>query len=185
MRPSRVTKRFSGLRSRWTTPRACAAASPRAIWTAKVHRLARGDGAGRKALPQGLAFEKFLDEVEAALGFADVEDAHDVGMVQAAGRARFLFQPRAHLRGGGERRRKHLDGHIAVDPRVARAEDLSHAAGAQLSRDFVGPEPGAGTDWHGDDYIRKANGTPGGGCLTLLGNSRFSRGKRSLKKSPR
>ena len=33
-RPSRVTKRFSGLRSRWTIPRSCAAASPCAICAA-------------------------------------------------------------------------------------------------------------------------------------------------------
>ena len=33
-RPSRVTNRFSGFRSRWTIPRSCAAARPRAICTA-------------------------------------------------------------------------------------------------------------------------------------------------------
>ena len=33
-RPSSVMKMFSGLRSRWTMPLSCAAASPRAIWTA-------------------------------------------------------------------------------------------------------------------------------------------------------
>ena len=43
-RPSRVTRMFPGLTSRWTKPRSCAAASARAAW-ATSRAAARGGSA--------------------------------------------------------------------------------------------------------------------------------------------
>ena len=45
---------------------------------------------------------------------------------------------------GGERRGQHLDRDLAAEPRVARAVDLAHPAGAERRDDLVGPQASAG-----------------------------------------
>ena len=67
----------------------------------------------------------------------DVVDGDDVGMIQAACRARFPDKAppavRIRHRGAGE----NLDRHLAIEARIARFEDLSHAARAQPLDDLV------------------------------------------------
>jgi hypothetical protein len=48
----------------------------------------------------------------------------------------------------GEGVRQDLDGHIAVEPGVARAVDLAHATGAEGGEDLIGSEAGASGEWH-------------------------------------
>jgi hypothetical protein len=54
-------------------------------------------------------------------------------------------------RGGisGKCRGEHLDGHFAIEPRIARAIDRAHGAGAERTDDFVETEPGAGRQHDG------------------------------------
>ena len=44
---------------------------------------------------------------------------------------------------GGEGRWQELEGDVAVEPRVARAVDLAHAAGADCRDDLVWAQPAA------------------------------------------
>ena len=43
----------------------------------------------------------------------------------------------------GEHRWEHLDGDVAIEPRVVRAEDLTHPTGAETSREQVWAKAGA------------------------------------------
>jgi len=67
----------------------------------------------------------------------------DVRVVQRGDGAGLAVEPIAELGGGGRRGEDDLDGHGAVQPRIAGLVDLAHAACAQLGKDFVGAEPGS------------------------------------------
>jgi hypothetical protein len=58
---------------------------------------------------------------------------------------RLALKPRQAIRLTGEGVRQDLDGDVALQPRIARARYLAHAAGAQRADHFVGTEsiPGA------------------------------------------
>ena len=67
-------------------------------------------------------------------------------MVQGRRGAGFLLEA-AHAIGIFRKSgRQHLDGDVASEPRVTRAIDLAHAAGADGCEDFVRSEPSAGLD---------------------------------------
>src|SRR5262245_26571476 len=68
---------------------------------------------------------------------ADVVQRANVWMGQLGNSARLAVEPLAKLRLGGERRREDLDGDGAIQPRVAGAIHLAHAALAKLRDDFV------------------------------------------------
>ena len=107
-----------------------------------VEGLAHREGRAREADAQALAFEQLRGEVRPAVVVADVEDGEDVGMVEGGHRLRFdLEAPQAvGVRGHG--RGEHLEGDIAPEAVIAGAVDLSHASGAEETRDFIGADPG-------------------------------------------
>ncbi len=84
--------------------------------------------------------EQFLHDVVRPAVDAHVIDGRNVGMTQRGGRPGFLFEAGQPLRVGREERRQNLDGHLAPEPRVPGAIDLTHAAGAEWRDDFVGAE---------------------------------------------
>ena len=53
-----------------------------------------------------------------------------------------------------------LDGHLPVEPRVARPIDLSHAAGTERREDLIVADAGAGGERHGESTL--AQGWTGG-----------------------
>ena len=135
--PSRVTNTFSGFRSRWTMPRR-APRPDRADLTRVVDRLAHrqraavgGEASRPRAAPRR--------HRRAGVG-ADVVDGEDVGMVECR-RPRALPARSAARRSASARRgrRKHLDRDLALQPRVARAIDLAHAACAKGATISYGP----------------------------------------------
>ena len=71
---------------------------------------------------------------------ADVEQRADVRMIERRDRARLALEAVAKLRVGRERRGEDLDRDGAIEPRVARAIDLAHAARADERDDFIGAE---------------------------------------------
>ena len=88
-----------------------------------------------------------LDELEhqgahAVLLF-DPVNGGDMWMVQRRERLRLALEPRQALGIGREGLRQHLQGNLAVQPRIARAIDLAHPARAEGGDDFVGAETGA------------------------------------------
>jgi hypothetical protein len=72
-----------------------------------------------------------------------------VRVIQRRDRARFAIEPLAQLRVGGELRRQHLDRDDPIEPGVARAIDLTHAARPKRRDNLIRPESNAGRHGHG------------------------------------
>ena len=67
-------------------------------------------------------------------------------MLERGERLRLAFKPRKTFGIPGNRVRQKLQGHIALEPRIARTVDLSHAPGSESGNDFVRPDPAAGSE---------------------------------------
>ena len=78
----------------------------------------------------------------------EVVDRHDVGVIEEPSGPSFLLEPPETLVVLGERRGKHLDGHVPVEPGIAGPVDLAHPARAQGARQFIGAEGGAQGEAH-------------------------------------
>ena len=76
-------------------------------------------------------------------------------MVQDPGGAGLLLEPPQPVRISREGSGKHLDRHVAPQPRVLRAIHLSHAPRAERREDLVGPEPCPGQERHREDSVRR------------------------------
>ena len=100
----------------------------------------------RQELAKGLSVHELHRDVGGSLGFADVVDRQDVRVVQGRGRARFLLEALAAIGMGGRVGRQHLDRHVASEPGVGRAIDLSHPARADRGGDAVLAETAADHD---------------------------------------
>ena len=119
---------FSGFRSRWMTPRACAASRPR--------RTGDGDGAGapgasgpRQLVGERVAGEQLHDEVELPVGgAAEVGDAHDVLVVDEAGGARLGGEARDGVGLRAELRMEQLERDLLLQEQVVGDVDPAHAA---------------------------------------------------------
>jgi hypothetical protein len=101
-------------------------------------------------LVQAAAVDELHGVVGGALDLADVEDRHQVGVVQAgggAGLAQEALQPGGLLRAT---HRQHLQGHPFVQGQVDRLVDDTHAAAADLADDAVAAEGLAGGDLRGE-----------------------------------
>src|SRR5262245_9726682 len=70
----------------------------------------------------------------------EVEDRHDVLVVEGGDDPRLPFEPPLSRGVVLQRRRQHLDGHLASQPFVARAIDLPHSPCADATLDDVRPE---------------------------------------------
>ena len=89
------------------------------------------------ALGERLARQQLHDQARRALVLDDVEDRHDVGVIDAPGRERLATEAREHLRAGGERREDPLERDVAVGADVDRRVHFGHAAGAEQALDPV------------------------------------------------
>ena len=129
--------------SRWTIPFSWAAASPSATSRAMSSARRGEERAVRHGQPERLALEELADgEPEAAL-VADVEEREDVGMREGGDGLRLGREARERLGVAGQLLGQDLDRDLAVQPRVPRAVDLAHAAGAERGDDLVRAEPGS------------------------------------------
>ena len=180
-RPSRVTKTFSGFRSRWTMPLSCAAARPLRDLAGVVDGLAMRQRRCADARAQRLALEQLRDDVRRALVAADVVDGEDVGVIERAGGARLLLEAAQAVGVGRERRGQHLDGDVAAEARVARAIDLAHAAGADRSDDLVRANPGSLRQAH--QFAPQYDTSSGGLGLRRRSTGRFGSGARQSLES--
>src|SRR5438552_15743474 len=92
IRPSLVTKRFSGLRSRWTdTFGVCRSQTVRYLHGI-INDFSRGNCGFRQPLPQRFAFEQLRDDIENAVVRAHVIDGQNIGVVQCARSLCFLLK---------------------------------------------------------------------------------------------
>ena len=109
---------------------------------------AGGQRPGREAAAERLAFQQLRNDVRRALVRADVEDRRDVRVVQQAGGLGFLFEAPQAIGVARKALGKDLERHVAAQPRVPRAIDVTHPPGAEPREDFVGPEPSLRREWH-------------------------------------
>jgi hypothetical protein len=68
---------------------------------------------------------------------AEIEDRHDIRVVQRAGRAGFRLEAGAALGILGDPGGQDLQGHVTGEARVAGAVHLTHAARAERRKDLV------------------------------------------------
>ena len=96
------------------------------------------------------ALDKFHHQEWRALILADVEDGHNSGMRQNAGRARLAVESRAILFALSAFERRGMDGFEsddAADGRVAGLEDAAHGAAAQFLDNLIPANALWGRPW--------------------------------------
>ena len=120
-----------------------------------LHRLAARDRTGGEAVPQRFAGEELRDRVDDAVVRTEVVDAEEIRVRE--GGDGFGLALEARERGGVRREAlgKDFDRDVAVELRVARAVDLSHASGAERPEDLVRAEACAGQEGHEVSPSRK------------------------------
>jgi len=69
-----------------------------------------------------------------------VIEVTNVGMIQGGNGARFALEALFEFRIVGEMSRQDLDGHRAVEARIASAIDFAHATCTQWRLNFIRPE---------------------------------------------
>src|SRR5205823_6600951 len=98
---------------------------------------------------QSLAVEKLHDQEVRSILLADVEQRADVRMRQRRDGPSLALETFAERSTGCHMGRQNFDGHGAIEPRIARAKDLSHAAGANGGDHFIRSESGSRLDEQG------------------------------------
>ncbi len=91
-----------------------------------------------QSLRQGRPLDELHDQRLRAIRFLEAEDRGDVRVVKLRQELGLALEPAQEVVVVGERLRQHLDGHLALEPRVGGAPHLAHPALAQLGGDFVG-----------------------------------------------
>ena len=143
-RPSIIT--FAGLRSRCSTPRSCAAASPAHSWRATSSALAGGSRPMRRSSDARSSPSMYsIVRKTRPCDFTHVVDAADVGMGDRARAAHLREQPFAGERVVFEARRKELQRHWLTEPKIVGPVHLAHPAAAEQRDDSITVrEDGAG-----------------------------------------
>ena len=128
---------LAGFRSRWTSSRACAKASPSADLLHQRELLVERHLAVGDRVLEVLALEQLHRHEHLVVLEAELVDGDDVGMAQQRDRLRLAHEALAHRLVRVEAGRDALDGDVAVQHRVVGAEDLAHGPLAELADDLV------------------------------------------------
>ena len=155
----RSTSTFAGVRSRWTTPRACACASAAA--TGAQYRRVSSQSSERPAtaVSSADAVDELQDEHRLAVVLEDVVETDDVRVLEPCERRRLALEALAQLGVVGDPRVEHLQRDVAPEALVARAPDDAHAAAPDLLAEAIA----VGDDVVGVLQERHLHGrTPGG-----------------------
>ena len=118
-------------------PARCALSSASAISIACRSACVERQRASRQASGERLALEDLHDQEGDVTFTSDVVQRADVRMIECGDRPRFPFEPLAQLLVRRERSGEHLDRDHAVEPCIARAIHLAHAACPEQADDFV------------------------------------------------
>ncbi len=149
--PDFVSMMLAGLRSRWTMPSACAAASASAISMAQLQGLLDRQRPAPQPRGQRFALEQLHHEEPQLAARRPCAEPTSYS-VQMCGCVTFEMTPRLALepltaaRVARQIGRQHFDGDRAIETRVAGAIDLAHAARAEQAEDLERAEPAAGRE---------------------------------------
>ena len=108
-------------------PCSCAASSASAICFAMGNASSSGMGAFRDPIRKRRAFDEFQDERVRAAGIFEAVDGGDVRMVERREHLRFAWN-RAKRSPSRVKPRQNLQRDVAIQLRIPRPIDLSHAA---------------------------------------------------------
>ena len=143
-RPSRPMRTFSGLKSRWTIPAACAAASPRPDSLRAASASLHGCPSRSHAL-QVLPVDELHRDEHAVSERADVVHREDVRVGEARHRLGLAQEARLrvhHRRFGAQ----DLDRHAARELRVVGGVHRPHSPRADAVDDHVAPDQRTGRE---------------------------------------
>ena len=146
--PPATMNALSGFTSRWTTPRRCAAARPRASWMPQSSAVASGTRPRSIRCRRDSPSQELGDEEGRAVVNPDVVNGHDVGVVERPGDPGLLLEAPHQVRAARQRLVHHLQGDLTAEPAIPRAVDLRHASDTDDREDLVGAEPVAGDQAH-------------------------------------
>src|SRR5205085_6908036 len=107
------------------------------------HRLAPRHRGTAQPGTQGLAFEQLRYRVGTSPIATEVMNRQNIGMRKRSHRPSLTFEARQRLRIVGETFGQYLDGHLTVQPGIARPVNFAHSARAERRQDFVRAEPSA------------------------------------------
>ena len=113
-----------------------------------LENLAERHGTFTNTLGQGLAFEKLHDEVVGAGVRADVVEMADVGMIERGDGAGLALHALLEFGRVGEMCSENFNGYDAIEPSVAGAVDLAHAARSERRLNFIWSKFRAGSQRH-------------------------------------
>ena len=118
MRPTRVMKMFSGLRSRCRISLVMRGGQRASELRAVFYRPATRESAAAKTVAQRLALKQLRDHVRDAVLRADVVNRH----------GGFLLESPESILIRGKQSRQNFDRDLQVQARIARAVHLAHSA---------------------------------------------------------
>ena len=98
---------------------------------------------------EGLAFDKLHGDVTAAGGIAYIVNSDDIRMVECGSSTSLTQESLDRAAIAEVAFGKQLDRHRSSEPEIARAIDLTHAAGSEHGEDFILAEPCSGREGHG------------------------------------
>ncbi len=117
-----------------------------------LHRKLDRFASRQRPIPQTVAqrgaLQKFRDQIGRALVGADIVDGQNVGMVECAGGASFLFEAAKAVEVAGEGSGQDLDGNVTSQARILGPIHLAHAACPKRRDDLVRAEFAAGGQGH-------------------------------------
>ena len=99
-----------------------------------------GNRAARDARGEVLALDQLHDQEAAVASASKPWRVATLGWLSAASERASRSKRASALAVAGELLGQHLDRHLAPEPRVARAIDLTHPSRAEERQDLVGPE---------------------------------------------
>ena len=126
----------------------CAAAMASAIAMPMVSTRSSGRPPGGSASASDRPLTSSIVRKSGRVGVLHRMDGDDVRVVQGGDGLRFALESLAALGVGGRDVRQNLERHLALQPRIARAIDFAHAAGAEQRHDLVGTEPCSRAERH-------------------------------------
>ena len=135
----RSTRTFAGVRSRWTTPRACAWARAAAIGAQSRRASSQLRAAVGEERFERLAFHELHHEHGLTAILEHVVEPHDVRVLEARERGGLALEALAKLGIVGDPRVEHLERDDAAQPLVVGTPDDAHATTAELLDGAISP----------------------------------------------
>lgn len=123
-----------------------------------IDRRAERHGPRREAGPQCLPLEQFRDDVRNGSLAAEVVDLEYGWVGKRRDSLGLSFEASDSCVSGGRFGRQHLDGDLAVEPRVPRPVHFSHPPGAERRQDLIGTQTSSGRQAQRCETLQRRSG---------------------------